>query len=135
MKVGVSLPNHERHKGMEQKILAKKLRKIREDKGITQQQAADALGIPRTAMTQIENANRNISTLELSKLAELYHCTVGELMDPKEKEDAFICLQNKTNNLISLGGNTITGNSSSSIIFSNISISNVSQSSDIESPT
>ncbi len=89
MRVGVSLPNHERHKGMEQEILAKKLRKIREDKGITQQQAADALGIPRTAMTQIENANRNISTLELSNLAELYHCSVGELMDPKEKEDAF----------------------------------------------
>jgi Zn-dependent peptidase ImmA (M78 family)/DNA-binding XRE family transcriptional regulator len=77
---------------MEQEILAKRLKKIREDKGITQQKAADALGIPRTAITQIENANRNISTLELSKLAELYHCTVVELLETREREDAFRAL-------------------------------------------
>lgn len=56
------------------------LRKIRKNRNITQEQAAHFLGIPRTAFTQIENGNRAISTLEISKLAKLYDCSVEEII-------------------------------------------------------
>jgi transcriptional regulator with XRE-family HTH domain len=57
------------------------LKTIRKKRKITQQAAADFLGIPRTALTQIENGNRAINTLEIAKLAKLYDCTVEELIE------------------------------------------------------
>ena len=52
--------------------LARRLRDARELASVSQQAAADHVGIPRTAITQIEAGNRLVSTFELSKLAELY---------------------------------------------------------------
>lgn len=52
--------------------LARRLREARELASISQQVAADHVSIPRTAITQIEAGNRLVSTLELSKLADLY---------------------------------------------------------------
>jgi transcriptional regulator with XRE-family HTH domain len=60
------------------KILANNLKARRKLLGITQKEAAIALGLPRTAITQIENGNRNISTLEIYKLSILYKCWVED---------------------------------------------------------
>lgn len=54
------------------KELARRLRKAREDAGMNQQEAADAIGVHRTAITQLEAGNRAVSTLELTHLAEKY---------------------------------------------------------------
>lgn len=61
--------------------LGQKLREARELCGISQQAAADAVGVPRTAITQIEAGNRTVSTLELSKLAELYRVPVARFFE------------------------------------------------------
>ena len=52
--------------------LAGRLRRAREECGLSQQQVADALGLPRTALSKIEGGTRNVSTLELTKLIDLY---------------------------------------------------------------
>ncbi len=52
--------------------LAERLRGAREACGVTQQQAADALGVPRTALSKIESGTRAVSTLELTRLVDLY---------------------------------------------------------------
>ena len=57
--------------------LARRLREARELASVSQQAAADHVGIPRTAITQIEAGNRLVSTLELSKLAELYRRSIS----------------------------------------------------------
>ena len=57
---------------MDAEELGRRLRVAREARGLSQQAAANALGLPRTAITQIEAGNRSVSTLELTKLAELY---------------------------------------------------------------
>ena len=57
---------------MDAEELGRRLRAAREARGLTQQAAADALDVPRTAVTQMEAGNRAVSTLELSRLAELY---------------------------------------------------------------
>lgn len=58
--------------------LGRRLKKAREDRGVTQEAAADALGVPRTAMVQMEAGNRSISTLELAQLADLYERPIAE---------------------------------------------------------
>ena len=72
------------------------LRSARISNGLSQKAVADQLGIPRTAITQIENGNRKLSTLELTKLARLYRCSVNELLDdtnPSDSEDVVNALQ------------------------------------------
>lgn len=51
--------------------LAERLRSARDSAGLTQQQVADALGIPRSAVVEIEAANRAVSGLELERIANL----------------------------------------------------------------
>jgi Zn-dependent peptidase ImmA (M78 family)/transcriptional regulator with XRE-family HTH domain len=58
--------------------LGKRLKKAREDRGVTQDAAAVALGIPRTAVVQMEAGNRSISTLELAQLADLYERPIAD---------------------------------------------------------
>ena len=65
---------------LDQATLARRLRKAREDCGLTQQDAADALGLSRTAVTQIESGSRSVSTLELTRFAALLHRPVGDLV-------------------------------------------------------
>jgi len=69
--------------------LATRLRAARETQGISQSQAADVIGLPRTAITQIEGGNRAVSTLELTKLAKLYRHSISYFLDetPEVEED------------------------------------------------
>jgi Zn-dependent peptidase ImmA (M78 family)/DNA-binding XRE family transcriptional regulator len=55
-----------------QSQLGSRLRDARENCGLSQQAVADALTLPRTAVTNMEAGTRAISTLELMKLADLY---------------------------------------------------------------
>ena len=75
--------------------LGRQLRTARETRGLSQQAAADALGVPRTAITQIELGKRSVSTLELAKLAECYLRPVShffkEAVD-EENEDVLVAL-------------------------------------------
>jgi Zn-dependent peptidase ImmA (M78 family)/transcriptional regulator with XRE-family HTH domain len=74
---------------MNPKELATRLRNARETCGISQLQAAEAIGLPRTAITQIEGGNRSVSTLELTKLAKLYRHSISYFLDeaPSREED------------------------------------------------
>ena len=75
---------------MEAKELASRLRAAREARGLSQQHVAEELGLPRTAITQLEAANRSVSTLELTKLANLYMRSVGQLL--RDDEDLLLAL-------------------------------------------
>lgn len=49
-----------------------RLRSARERLSLSQEYVAKYLGVARTAVTQMENGNRNISSDELGKLCRLY---------------------------------------------------------------
>ena len=66
--------------------LGKRLRAARENCGISQQIAGDALGLPRTAITQIEAGNRSVSTLELAQLSSLYKQSIGHFFADESVE-------------------------------------------------
>jgi transcriptional regulator with XRE-family HTH domain len=52
--------------------LGRRLREAREYLGLSQEQVADHLGIPRPSVSTIEAGKRRISFLELKRLADLY---------------------------------------------------------------
>lgn len=71
----------------ERVVIADRLREARDALGLTQQDVADALGIPRTAVSAMEYADRNLRGHELWRLARLYRRSVawllGEQDDPE----------------------------------------------------
>ncbi len=60
-----------------QAVMARRLKEARLNCGLTQEEAARAVGVPRTAVVGIEAGKRSVSTLELSKLAKAFHRPVS----------------------------------------------------------
>src|SRR4051812_5168948 len=59
------------------KQLAERLRDAREYLGLSQEEVARHVGLPRPAVSQIENGNRKVDAIELAKLAKLYERPVS----------------------------------------------------------
>lgn len=64
--------------------LGKKLAAARENAGLSQEQAAKAIGIPRSALSLIETGDRSLNTLELAGLAKLYGRSIAEFFQAAE---------------------------------------------------
>lgn len=56
----------------ERRRLGERLRESRKYVGLSQEEVAAFLKLPRTALTDIENGLRKVEALELKRLAELY---------------------------------------------------------------
>lgn len=63
--------------GNENLALGAKLREAREYLGLKQEQVAQHMALPRTAVSEIENGRRGVSAIELTKLARLYQRPVS----------------------------------------------------------
>ena len=74
--------------------LGLRLRAMREKRGLTQDAVAEALRLPRTAVTNIEAGTRSVSTLELTKLADLYECPPASFLEeqPNTLNDVSVVL-------------------------------------------
>lgn len=59
-----------------------RLEEARRARGMTQQQAAEALGVARTTVTAMEKGDRRPRASELMRIAQLYGRQVGELTRP-----------------------------------------------------
>jgi transcriptional regulator with XRE-family HTH domain len=66
-----------RSETMDRKELGTRLREAREYVGLSQDEVARYLSIPRTALSHIETGQRRVDALELKKLAQLYKRPVG----------------------------------------------------------
>lgn len=66
--------------------LARRLRASRKACHVTQAKAAKALGVPRSAVSQIETGQRGVSGLELYRLAQLYSRDVGDFLEDRFEE-------------------------------------------------
>ncbi|WP_163868264.1 helix-turn-helix domain-containing protein [Myxococcus eversor] len=63
------------------KRLATRLREAREAAGLSQEDVAQKLSLPRPAISQIENGHRRVEALELARLARLYERSLGFFAD------------------------------------------------------
>lgn len=74
--------------GTDRQEMAARLREARESAGLTQADAATALGIPRSGVADIERGHRNVSSLELRSLARLYRRDIAWLAVAFDGADA-----------------------------------------------
>jgi transcriptional regulator with XRE-family HTH domain len=70
--------------------LAERLREAREYLGLSQQFVAEQTGIPRVAVSAIENGKRKVEALELEALARLYKYPVTYFLDGALEEPASV---------------------------------------------
>jgi len=67
-------------------LIGKRLKEARESLGLSQEEVAKALGLPRPAVSKIESGNRKVSSIELVKLAGLYGRPLSFFLEPARKE-------------------------------------------------
>lgn len=57
--------------------LALRLKEVREYLGLSQQEVAEALNVPRSAVSLLESGQRRVDSVELKTLAKMYQRPVG----------------------------------------------------------
>lgn len=67
--------------------MASKLREAREYLGLSQQFVEERTGIPRVAISAIENGKRRVEALELERLARLYGQPVSSFFEEDFEDD------------------------------------------------
>lgn len=70
-----------------ERILASRLREEREYLGMSQDQVAAALSVPRAAVSAFETGRRKVSSAELARLARLYGTTPDRLLGAEPAVD------------------------------------------------
>ena len=72
---------------VDRRELRERLRRSREYLGLSQGEVASFLGIPRSALSNIETGQRRVDALELKQLAELYRQSVGHFTGENPVEE------------------------------------------------
>ncbi len=90
---------------LDPKTLGRRLREARENCRLSQEAAAEAVGLSRTALVHIESGKRSLSTLELSDLARLYRRSVVDFFaednsSAGKEEDVLIAIPRLTKQLV-----------------------------------
>ncbi|MHA6757853.1 helix-turn-helix domain-containing protein [Streptacidiphilus sp. PAMC 29251] len=81
-------PSSER-RGLDPELerLCERLRRTRDYQGMSQQYVSHAIGIPRSAISNIERGLRQVDSLELKKLARLYSLPVSYFLSDQDNTD------------------------------------------------
>jgi len=67
-------------------LLAARLKEMREYLSLSQEEVAQMLQIPRSAISLIESGERRVEALELKRFAEIYKCPLDYLTGSPEEE-------------------------------------------------
>lgn len=63
------------------KIVASQLKKIRQERGLSQEALADIAGLHRTYVGSVERGERNISIDNIERLVTALNCTAADLVN------------------------------------------------------
>jgi transcriptional regulator with XRE-family HTH domain len=69
-----------------QNFLAARLKEMREYLSLSQEEVAELVQIPRSAVSLIENGERKVDALELKKFAQIYKCPLEYFTGSTEDE-------------------------------------------------
>src|SRR5271166_4924621 len=70
----------------DQAALGRRLQQARDNRLMSQEEVADKIGLPRTALVQMEAGRRRINTVELAMLAKIYGLPVGSFFEEFDAE-------------------------------------------------
>lgn len=70
--------------------LGKRLREIRQARGLSQEQIAKILGLNRSTVSQIENGKRSLVADELSSVSDALGISIDSLLDPDKEIDVVL---------------------------------------------
>ncbi len=76
--------------------IGENIRKIREEKGFTQQQIADLVGMHRSNYSKVETAQRELSISALSKVAKFFEMSLDDLVNFEGNVPQEVTLEDKT---------------------------------------
>lgn len=62
-------------------LVGKRVRELRNSIGISQEELADIVGLARTYITSVEYGKRNISIVNIEKLAKALNVTLAEFFN------------------------------------------------------
>jgi transcriptional regulator with XRE-family HTH domain len=71
----------------QEKALAARLKQLRESKKYSQEIVAENIGVPRTAISQIENNERGVSGAELARFAQLFEVSTDYILGLEEEPE------------------------------------------------
>ena len=77
--------------------IGQNLKKLREDKGYTQQQMADLMHTHRTGYSKMENGQQDISVDALVSVATHFGITVDDIINMKNEIPKEVILEDKSN--------------------------------------
>lgn len=69
-----------------QEQLGQKIKKLRGEKELIQEELAKFIGISRAALSELERGNRSLDALELAKIAKVFELSADELLQNKRVE-------------------------------------------------
>ena len=69
-------------------MLASRLKEMREYLALSQEEVAQMVGIPRSAISLIESGERKVEAVELKRFAQIYQCPLEHLTGASSKGDA-----------------------------------------------
>lgn len=83
--------------------LGRRLKEARSRRGLSQDEVASALSIPRPAISQMEAGRRAVSTLELATMADLFNQPIQSFVadKPANDEDVLVLLYRASGDLLS----------------------------------
>lgn len=70
---------------MEENIQKNRLRKLRKESRITQEQLAKYLDVDQSMITKLENGTRNLNVTLIDKLCSLFGCSVSYFMGEDDR--------------------------------------------------
>jgi transcriptional regulator with XRE-family HTH domain len=65
--------------------LGERIKKLREELGLSQEDIASKLGLPRPSVSQIESGQRDINSIELAKLAGIFEIPTDSLLSSESE--------------------------------------------------
>ncbi len=75
---------------MDKKALGERIKKFRENIGMSQEEVAGHLGISRSSVSQLEQGNRELKSEEILALSQLFNISTDELLGAKEETKIII---------------------------------------------
>lgn len=68
-----------------QKQLGEKIKRLRKEKDLSQEELSKHIGISRTSLSELERGNRSLEAFELAKIAEVFQISTDDLLKEKRK--------------------------------------------------